>query len=636
MILPDRYRNVPVVRAGVPRQSLRQRLSGGQVEWSTDLERILALPRRAKPDLEPIVRDLTARLKRPEGTQTLRAIQAWVLHEGSTLGGCIAQAAVGSGKTLMGMLMPMLMPNCDRAALLIPSDLRPQFARDWVTYGQHWKLPNLAGGDKFIVGRPVLHVIAYSEFSHKKGTDLLRRINPDLIMGDELQCVKNFESSRGSRFFNHFIDHDSCRLAGWTGSLTAESMADFAHFFAIALMNGSPVPLETRTVKEWARALDPDQVTCLEPGELLKFCDPGEDVRSGIRRRMIDTAGFVSSGVNEVTASLVFRKRTPPPMPLKVLEAYKTLKRRNEKLGGWVRPDGEVLDDQLEVVTCARQLGVGLYLRWIFPHGEPEALIDAWFEVRQAWNRELRAQLQASRQVFMDSPALCEEAAIRYYDGGCAGEPRLVGDPGESGPVRIEGSGCTRGPRQPHALGCKSAERLPLWNPQSYPAWREIEKLVYHETEVVWMDEWIARDAAAWAKEHVGIIWIEHPEFGVRLAELAGIPYYGEGEEAHRTILDEVGDRSIVCSIDAHHKGINLQCFNKMLIVQMPSSNTLVEQAVGRAHREGQKADSVQAWYYLHTVELENSLERARERAKFVREILGSDQKLAYCDWADE
>lgn len=597
------------------RQSLRQRLSGGAVEWSSDLERILALPRRAKPDLEPIARDLTAKLKRPEGTQMLRPIQAWMLHEASTLGGLIAQVAVGGGKTLPGMLLPMLMPGCERAVLLIPSDLRPQFYANWKTYGQHWRLPNLAGGDDFIVGRPVLHVIAYSEFSHKKGTDLLRRINPNLVMGDELQCVKNFESSRGSRFFNHFVDHEHCQLAGWTGSLTAESMSDFAHFFTIALGNGSPCPNEPRTVKEWARALDPDQLSCLEPGELLKLCEPGEDVRSGIRRRMLDTAGFVSSGANELTSSLVFRKRVPPPMPEVVLKAYKTLKRKNDELGGWVRPDGEVLDDQLEVVMCARQLSVGLYLRWIFPRGEPTELIDLWYEVRQAYNRELRAQLSASRQVYLDSPALCEEAAIRFYDGGC--------------------DGCTRGAQQQHALGCKSIERLPLWEPYSYPAWREIRDRVYHETQTVWMDDWLIRDAAAWTKEHIGIVWVEHPEAGVRLAELAGLPYYGEGEEAHHAILTETGNRSIVCSIDAHHKGINLQCFNKMLIMQMPSSNTLVEQSVGRSHREGQTADTVQVWYYLHTIELEHSLDKAKERAVYVRDILGTDQKLAYCDWAD-
>ncbi len=148
------------------------------------------------------------------------------------------------------------------------------------------------------------------------------------------------------------------------------------------------------------------------------------------------------------------------------------------------------------------------------------------------------------------------------------------------------------------------------------------------------MDDWLARDAAAWAKEHTGIVWVEHPELGERIAALAGIPYFGAGDDAHRDILKEKGNRSIVASINSHTTGKNLQgAFNENLIVQFPSSAETMEQCVGRTHRSGQEAARVLVDYYLHTKELEDSKEKALERAAYIAQILGSDQKLCYATW---
>ncbi len=563
------------------------------------------------------MRDLTARLKRPEGTMTLRPIQAWTLLEAPLVGGCIANITIGGGKSLIGMLMPMVMPDCQRAVLLIPADLRSQFYDDWKRYGQHWKLPNLAGGDGgFIPGRPVLHVMSYQELSHKKGTDALIRINPDLVAADECQAIANIESVRGDRFFNFFPPRPWARFTGWSASIMSDSIMNFCPLFVIALGGNSPAPVDKKAMKEWAGALDPDHEEPRGPGALMRFCLPGEDVYSGVSRRFTETVGFIATGENELKVPIVFRKRVPPPMPEHVVKAYRKLKRKDDELGGWVRPDGEVLEDQLQVVDCARDLSVGLYLRWIFPRGEPKELIDLWFEVRTAWNRELRAALQGARTVFMDSPSLCEDAAKRWYDGGC---PE-----------------CNRLALQPHGEGCKTAEFQPLWAPYSYPAWREIEDKVQPVSQTVWMDEWLVNDVVRWLGEHTGIVWVEHPELGLKLAQMTGLPYYGDGEEAHAGIRAEDGKRSIIASIQSHHKGKNLQgAFNKNLIVQWPSSAELVEQTCGRTHREGQEAAEVGVWYYAHTVELEGSLETSMERAKSIQGLMKTAQKMNYGRWED-
>ena len=225
-------------------KSIRDRLATGSVEWSTDLARVLALPRRPKPDLGPLVDQYTLRLRKPEGTMVLRPIQAWGLHELETVGGLLGPIGIGAGKTLIGMLAPMVTKNCQRAVLLLPPDLRVQFHHEWPEYAKHWRLPNLAGGTSFVDdGRPVLHVVAYSELSGTKNSNLLEDINPDAIFGDEIQCLASFLSARSKRLLRFFANHSATRFGGWTGTMTSDSPDDYAHFGFFAIGAGSPLPI---------------------------------------------------------------------------------------------------------------------------------------------------------------------------------------------------------------------------------------------------------------------------------------------------------------------------------------------------------------------------------------------------------
>ena len=151
--------------------------------------------------------------------------------------------------------------------------------------------------------------------------------------------------------------------------------------------------------------------------------------------------------------------------------------------------------------------------------------------------------------------------------------------------------------------------------------------------ETEWVSDWLLNDAAAWMAQKPGIVWVDHPEFGERLSKMTGCPFYDGGKENNRQIIKEDGSRSIICSVNANQRGKNLQMFNQNLITTFPSSNKVVEQVVGRTYREGQQADRVDVNYYLHTAELESSLEKALEVADFAHEIMGQDQKLVYGIW---
>lgn len=641
MGLSDRYRvpGDPVLppraavassRPVVVRQTLRERLSSGEVEWSQDFARILALPRRPRPEDWPawadelerlghplaaqirrgvaaLVEEMTQRLKRPGGTQTLREIQALTLWEAEILEGVVGLIRTGGGKSLIGMLMPMVMPHCKRAVLLLPPDLRPQFYAEWTEYAKHWTLPNLAGGDNFVVGRPVLHVVAYSEFSHQKASALLDQIDPDTILADEMSALRNPDSARGRRFYRCFEARPNTRFCGWDATAVADSITDFWHLLGFALGSGSPIPINVSEVRRWAKALDPnDRDGYFMPGVLQQFCEPGESVRSGFQRRLVNTPGVIVTEENLLGIPLYFEQRTPPPMPESLVKHLHTLRRRTDD-GGWKRPDGEELRTPVEVVACAKQLAEGFWLYWKFLEGTNEQ-IDLWFQRRQDWNRELRAVLQNS-YVHMDSPALCENAAKRFYDGGCPG--------------------CSRSPREPHGVDCRVTETHPLWPSMTYLGWREVEDSIRYTTAVKWESTWLLEDVALWACEAPGIVWVDHPEFGHKLAQLTGLPYYGGGS-GHDEILTADGSTSIICSVAANKRGKNLQLWARNLVVSFPSSNDILEQMVGRTYREGQKAPHVEVFYYLHTSELERSLEIAQERAKFVAETTGAAQKLCY------
>ena len=576
-----------------PLVDLGDRRKGKPVAGSEDLDRVLALTRRDKPDLETLASELTARLTNGAATcqcqrferrcaKHLKPVQAWALSEAARCGGLLGPIGVGDGKTLLDLLTPMVMPSCQVAVLLIPPGLRDQLEVDFEFYSQHWKLPNLTTGRWHNPGRPWLHVIAFSELSGAKSTDLLERIKPDLIVVDEAHSVRNRTAARTKRFLRYFGMHPETRLCAWSGTLTSRSLRDYAHLSTIALREGSPTPHHWPTVEEWAGAIDPSDFPS-PMGALRKLCQPGEHIHKAWRRRLHDTPGVVASvsGMS-CDASIQFheRKVKAPPAILSAL---------SELRASWDRPDGDKLVQIVEVARCARQLSAGFFYRWRWPRGEPVEVIEAWLEARKAWHKELRHKLQWA-EPHMDSPLLCAKAAIRFFDG-----------------------------YQGH---------LPTWRSLTWPAWRDIREKAKPETEAVWVDDFLVRDAATWANEEPGIVWYEFDEFGRKVAEAGGLPFYGPGDDAAEGILREKGNRSVVASIRAHGTGRNLQMFNRQLVANPPSDGGTWEQMLGRTHRDGQKADLVEVFVYRHTAEMVDALDRARLLASYIEGTMGNQQRL--------
>ena len=576
---------------------------------SPDLERILALPRRARPSDEEQTRMaeiMTARLRR-ENTRCrcadirpndknpcitrLNSVQGWYLYEGAASGGALGSIAVGEGKTGIGVLLSMVFPWTEedlksgraRAVILLQPNLRAQFRADFELWSQHFNTPNLAGSaGPFVPGRPTLDILAYSELSSPACSTWLRANKPKLLIADECHNLKDVTSVRTARFLKHFTQEDAV-LCAHSGSLTTRGLDDFAHLSALSLGESSPMPLEPETVREWASALDSTPRGIAAPaGALKKLCEPGESVRSGFRRRFVETRGVITTAEAVLPVKLTIRERSVKT-PTEIAEALKLVRNRRK------RPDGEELTEQHEVVATARQVAQGFYYFWRFPRGEPEELIAEWRKRRSNWNREVREKMDGRRAELLDSPELLRAAGERFLDG-------------YSGP-------------------------LPVWRTQHLEAWREIEDKVQPVQGTKWLHTYLAEDAVRWGQQP-GIIWYENTAWGLKVAELGGFPFYDGGKDAE--IQAEDGHRTIVASIEAHGTGKNLQAFNRALATGSGPSDW--EQLLGRLHRQKQQAPEVVFDVYLHTPEIRSLFTFAQTRARETHEKIGKMERLVFAE----
>jgi len=72
--------------------------------------------------------------------------------------------------------------------------------------------------------------------------------------------------------------------------------------------------------------------------------------------------------------------------------------------------------------------------------------------------------------------------------------------------------------------------------------------------------------------------------------------------------------------------------FCKNLVTSCPPSASIVEQLVGRTHRDGQEADEVVVDILLGCREHHDAFQRALDGARATADTLGHDQKLLLAD----
>lgn len=612
---------------------------GKTSEW----KRVAALPRRAldveaSADLTPLFevarstctgcelcRDRQGAAVRP----TLRPAQSAMLVEAEAAQGLVAFARVGAGKELSALLLPDAL-NSKRAVLLTKARLKSQMLeRDRPRYGRHFRLrpvitlrdlprapkglndkelPEATRAELAVKDRKAIVrawpegtdlVLSYSELSHAAHGDILQRIGSliDATILNECHCLRNPQSARSRRYRAAMRAYPIIRICLLSGTMGSKTIKDYAWLLDLTLRRRSPLPATFNDIDDWARGLDRPEDRgpgdAMDPGALFDLCGPGDlaaelDVlkpveqelflsaggepeveairrkvaRAVYGRRLRETRGVVvhASATGDCDATLVLQAR-PVDVPEVVKAALAEL-RKFWSIGG------EDLDSAAAVALKARQLCAGFYYRYVWPDGQPDR---EWLAAKKAWAQRVRHVLQYQPETFRDSPLLVMRAVQR---------------------------GEVQGPELDAWLAVR--DRWPKGPPR----------------ESVWLSEFLVDDCEAWCREREkdkepGILWYGLREFGEALVR-RGLRVFCDGDDG---LLGYEGPHACA-NPDSYSDGLNLQHFNRQYFSDCPSGDVRWEQALGRSHRPGQRADEVVADVAVHDEVLRNALRSAVQYAR--------------------
>ena len=608
--------------------------------------------------------------------------QAWVNYEVPICGGGIGFEGVGCGKSASFLTLPLAFPDIGLAVLLIEPNQRDHYEEQYLRVREHFRTTSIIFEDRpgyTVPGTPPLHLVSYSKLGHPNTPDTLDRLNPDLLLADEAHRLSGDSHSSAARrrvrryIAKRILEREAAIKEGKpvrrravyffpaSGTLEDDSIEDTQQMSAHGLGDGSPLPIDGNEAKRWSLVMDPVKKPDLTSTTSRRLQEvfagrviaaqsiasliaggnkPEEEIRRGFQKRRTETIGVITATASTIGASIYFEERKAPKMPQAVREAL--TKVREEGL----RPDGDLIVEQTMQKQIAREVALGFYYYWAFlnnkctcpPSRYPICkgclLIEEWFLKRKAYGRELRDRLLHG-EAHLDSPKLCMNAAVRAIED-------------TSKPAGLDA----------YCVNCRAAwpcgktSHLPAWVSEHWPAWGEIRNKVQHEQRVRWIGqetltspaildenghivgEYMARDAAAWAQKNKAVLWYINVAFGEKVAKLAGLPCHGGGPDSETAIRAETGKRSIVASLKAWGKGLDgLQNkFAEQFFLEMPSSNRIMEQALGRLHRLGQRADVVKTHYYAHVQETRDAIRKVLTRAEFNQAMTGNPALILFAD----
>lgn len=481
-----------------------------RIEATPDFQRIKNLPTRTDEDLpKDLVGQMTALLKQPGGTMTLRHIQAQALFEIGTLGGMLGPIEVGGGKTLISLLAPAVL-GAKSPLLLLPAKLVEKTGKELRELAPHWRIPKN------------IQIVSYEMLGRVQGANILLLRRPDLIVGDEIHRAKNRKKAACARRLERYMrDNPETKFVGISGTIIRNSLHDFAHIARWALgREKAPIPREEGELIDWADALDEriPELRRADPGALLSL--PGaegetelERARRAFHTRLTSTPGVVTSKVAEPVGASI----SVMALPYEVNAATDKNFQRLREL--WERPDGWALSMATEVYAVSQQLTLGLHYTW-----SPLAPTP-WLNARKAWAKFVRSTISDTKRY--DSELEVRRAAL-------AGDlDRTYWDAWEEIAPSFQ------------------INSQPVWHDDS--ALRVCEKWLQDNVGIVWTGHsFFARELS----KRTGI-----PYYGAQ----------GKDKDGN-SILTADPRKPIIASMKAVGEGVNLQAWCRNLITANPEN----------------------------------------------------------------
>lgn len=544
--------------------------------------------------------DLGFRLFEPQ-------VNGWAAYR--QFGGLFGAIGVGWGKTLLTAAIANTAyteRKIDRIVLIVPSNVYTQLSAvdlAWIRARISLSVPFHLMGHRtaekrramFLSGYRGCYILTYSLLSTTDATEMLQAIRPGLVILDEAHNVKHRRAARTRRLF-HYLDDTApeAELVALSGTITAKGIEDYHHILRRALGNNCPLPLGVRLASEWGFVLNsgalPSEAQAVEFMPLVHWARGTHpegyytaDV-SGFRNayalRFSTAPGVVSTGDSEIGCSLVLSNQpVPEHEECAGWEELKILMDRVETM--WLTPG----DDEIEYAVHA--------FKWLYE-------LSAGFYNELYWPTP--TQLAKQRGCSEDQAAQSIDEAKEHHKA-----------------QQLYAQGLRAWLKAHHVANCDTpmlvARNMSLHGPKTvgkdlYDLWRvakdlETPGMAERWSRAIRICPYKIDEAVSWAKDlprgKGGIIWVHHIEMGEWCYDAlidAGVDalHCPAGEQHNRAIIDPAhAHRVVVAGLDAHGEGKNLQHFEHMFYLQWPRRAVKAEQSLGRVHRNGQRADEVEA-----------------------------------------
>lgn len=566
-------------------------------------------------------------------------------------GGLFAPIGVGWGKTLITLMIAnraFERRESERSILFVPTQVYLQLTQrdiQWARKRVGLRVPFILMGGRSQDSRRTTaaskkkgcYVIPYSQLSTRDAEDVLNAIEPDLVIFDEAHAVKNPKAARTQRIMR-YLQQKQPRVVALSGTITSKSIADYHHLLAYSLRDNCPLPMDPALALNWSYVLDANadpsdaQVGPITPllawskthfpAEKLPIGVPG--FRKAYKIRLNTSPGVVSTGDNEIGVSLVIENTPVDLKPVQETNEYKKLlKLMTDVEELWRTPSGDEIEYGFHKWRYLYELTSGFYynLRWPTVEElqrkqritveEAEAYLDlakAHHEELQEYHKKLRRWLEYSGRPKLDTPLL------------------------------VASNMAAHGARDVGA--------------ELFKAWRtakdlEFEGMPERLSEPKRICDYKIQHAVEWSRKRVeknegALIWFHHDTPGRWLSEelkTQGIdalwcPSESVRKGSNATVLDMKNkDRIMVISMGGHGTGKNLQHFEHQLFLQFPRKADLLEQVIGRTHRNGQEADELIA--HTMNTNLFDHLNTAAclVDALYIHQTTGARQKAIYAAW---
>jgi len=548
----------------------------GQLQATTDVDRVVALPRAA--GYTPV--DLSGRLLPGAQGITLRPVQEQALAAIAACKGLLGGIGVGHGKTYIALFSGAVL-DVDLSVVLVAPATVSMFEEVLADLQTRYRLPQTV-------------LLSWSVLSRQDGYERLEALTAGAarvcIVADEAHYARNATAARTKRLLRLLDRRPDAAFIALSGTLTNRSLADFAHLSQYALRERSPV-VTGPDLACFTKALEGGWLAAADSHTICKLifwahACRGRRVSLAAGKMADDQRALLVECIGERLATaegVVLTKDPSCSASLYIVQVKqdtglgKLVRMADEIAKTYKDPMGIELADSNEVAVTAKRLALGYYYQWEWPDGKTDT---EWMDKRQDWSRTCRKLIEKYGCTGFDSRKLVEDEARRRLEQG-------------------DGSRWVR----------------------CYADWAAVQDRPGPKTRPTWVSDAGLRAMLAAADGEAALVWYDEDAVAQKLREL-GLLVVPAGAPVPQF------DGVVCLSLRSHGVGLNLQRWNRNVFCCVPSSGTPWEQVLGRTHRVGQQEDEVWAYVPQWTGILRHALKQAREDAAWIEKTTGNIQKL--------